>query len=1058
MELKNGLLGIAIPVSQSFHSSSKVPAPVQYFIYADGVYSDNTPNYLETESQAISLKTTIVRQSKEEITAKLEYQFQRKKYGGPAFNAKGSEAGVGYYTCMITVKRGEKVIIFEEEANYEVSYRVKISKGLEPDKARYRGWNSSTPENGYEPDGKVYRPENTRGYPMDATVDINYSKPKVYPKLALWDVAGGEINTGRYWQVYNSKAGKDANLFGFFQGKPGRLIGGRHIGVNLQVSPEDLLNQQKNIAEINISIARRGPDNSWFPLKRYQWGAFISTMSDLAAPDKTQGIAREMNRFSGLGNAIRSYAEKPVKLSPAFNNGAIYMPAQKVGELIRAVKSNNTLYRDLCQSDPEFKRIWDSWKYPDSAISVKKMLLAQAEKMRKEYVDGEGTYNFEYRYWMGARLFKHYAMLTTGLFADKSIMISATEKRNLESFVGLMARILWDENNAPVFDDAGINLGTANMPFMYNNNGKYFFALLLANDPEFAGRAKEVGNMVARDLNNAIYDNGSGFGSPHYIQAAIDPLLFSMLQLKQAGVMDLYKKNRKVIAFAKFYLSLLTPPSPRFNGNRKLISFGDGSEESAATFALLAAGLEDLDRKLSSELLSAYRYGPPRTSIFGPVALAVQHTNSSDKRISAGDACYTGYLSHFRSGINTNNETAVWVLNGEAMYDHRRDDAGEIAIYALQAPLSLSSSSFYSPAATDARIKSVVVPSKLFPEWSSAEQPIAGRSLTNRTWPVSATTAFASLGSSTTTTIKMNTSDGADWYRRITMINIREDAPYIILYDSITGSRENIWSIPMMSEGPVGTPAGNINPVKRIHDNAKLKELPQGTNARRINPGLNRFSFTGQEWKQHNTGGINWDLFTISSSAMEFSLASWATTWQNTLEIQDFQRANQRKYEEEQQILRLKSEKPFFNIILPRNKKQGRSDNDPKLRPDNSVLFRENNAEVSIGTNWYQLNSNRESRMALFNNGYVQRNGISLSGGEVEIAYSSNLLTVRVHGGSGTRKLELPFIVKASGKYPEVSLQSERGKTRLSIGFASTGTDMESGMKGYKEYKFNISN
>lgn len=1052
IEISNGLLGVVIPAEKAFVKDSLCPAPIQSFIYSDGEHSDNSFNTLVSPTPALSMKLQWVTRSSSQVTVRITYHFQKKEFSYGKLKLKGAQPGSGFYTCELTVRSGEKSILVEEDADYDIHYTVKISDGLSPDQARYRGWSSASVQQGYESSGKKYRSELERGYPMDATVDLNYSKSFSYPPLVLWQPAGGEYNSGRYWQVFNRQDGEKANLFGFFQGKPSRLIGARGIGVQLQVAPEDKADGDKNIASIRVNIDRIYADLSWYPRKRFQWAAFISTKADLLSPEKTQPIGIEMNRVSGLGRVINVYAKNPVKLIPAFYKAAIYMPEKQVDALRERIKSDDKFYKQVCAVDVRFKPVFDAWRYADSAKSLLHFLLATAAQLEERYKTGEGTYAFRYRYWMGTNLFKDYAIQVAGLFSDKSISIKESDRKKLESLIAMMARIVWDDNNVPLFDSAAINFGPSNMAFQYRNNGRIFFALLLANDPEFAHRAQLAKQMINTEIEESVYANGSSFGSPHYIQATIEPVLFSMLQLKNAGVADLFRTNKKVRDFAGFYTTLVTPPSVRFALNRKLISFGDGSEESAPAFALLATGFANVDAELSRQLLSLFFHGPARSTLFGPISLAVDLSADPEGLFNATTANYIGYLSHFRSGVDTENETALWVLNGDGFYDHRNDDAGEMAIYALKAPLSLKSSSAY-PAATDSRVRSVVIPEMIFPEWNKAEQPIAGRSLTNRTWPVSNNTAFANLGFSSSTTVRMEMKDSTRWYRKINRVVLDESLPIFVFYDSVAGKGANIWSMPMMSEGAVGTPVGPVTPEKKIHNNRDKKQLPEATPMKHLEPGLNRFEFTGQHWSAHPTGGINWELYTYATAPMDFTLSEWGTTWQNTQEVNEFRKTNNRNYVEFQQYIRLRSDHPFFNILLPYKKGQEPYRNAVKSRAAGVITVEQNKQEILLGPDFFYSKTEDGGVAALWSNtSRLEFNGISISGGYTELEYNSEHIKVRVHGNSGERKLVLPFVVKKENDKTGVQIETLSQSTVITVDYQAADYNLPNGKRGYREY------
>ncbi|MBX2924890.1 MAG: hypothetical protein KF746_22005 [Chitinophagaceae bacterium] len=1040
-EITNGLVGICIPNERA--DLSKPPAPIQSLIYLDGSKSDTALNILQSAVKPINFGIKFLQKTKSKVVVEIRYEFNKPEFGHYEQRYPGGEAGKGYYSCTVTLEKDKKDVIIEEDSDYDVSYSFSIFNGLKPDQARYRGWLSTSTEYGYETPGKVYRPENERGYPMDATLNLKYSVPTQYPYLTLWEPAGGERNTGRYWQVYNSKAASASNLLAIFQGRPSRLIGAKGIGVRLETV-------KNGDARIKMTIQRRGADNSWFSHKRFEWGIFISNKADLLEPQKIQPVAKAMNRLSGIPQKVSSPNYKP-HIIPAFYNASIYLPSKEINEIIQKIKKEEQVYKQLCSVDPTYKIVWDAWRFKDSAISKKRMVLEFSHSLKESYINGEGAYEAQFRYWAGSNRFKTYAILISALFADPDISFTKTEKSDLEDLIGLMADLVWDENNVPMFDSSGVNMGPANMPVMYNNNGRLFFALLLSEDPKYKKRVQQIKQSVNNEVNNVIYENGSSFGTPHYIQPALEPVLYSVIQLKQATGYNIFKENDRLKKFANFYKALLTPPSVRFENNRKLISFGDGSEESSSLFALLATGLKGIDDTLSSELMNAYFNGPAMSSAFGPIGLTAKLFDKPEIPLNITSANYSGYLSHFRYGLNTEKETALWLLNGEKLYDHRNDDAGEFAFYALKAPLSVSSSSFYNPEATDSKIRTVVIPEQQFPEWDKKDQPIAVRSLTNRTWAKSQLISFANLRYSNSATVRMQNADSISWFRKINLIHVLEESPILVIYDSVTNNKSNIWSMMMMSDGAISTPLGNIVPIRKIYDYVSLKkELPEGIPFQKLSSGLNKFSFTGQLWSLHPSGGINWDMYLLNQGKSNFSLAQWGTTWQRSIEQNEFRISNGQRYVEEQQIIRVESNYPFLTFVLP-YKKGGKKSAVEQI-DDSSIAINYEDSKTIVSKDFFISKKHNTLIATLLSDKSIEFEGFSLDGGYTELEYTGDRIKIQIQGAPGTRKIRVPFELDIHDTTIKFELQF--GTTVVYLPYTNSDIDLLNGEKGYIEFTF----
>ncbi|MBP6793480.1 MAG: hypothetical protein KA143_00420 [Saprospiraceae bacterium] len=1030
LKVYNGHCGIVIPWQDATIKKVYDWAPIQSLIYADGKWSDHEPNKLTTIVKPYSFTATIIREDKTAVQVLLHYKFKKQHFYFGRETYPGAEAGDGYYKMYITVWAGSKTISIAEDLNYDIFYALDINQGLQANQGRYRGFMANNKEEGYEePSGQVYRREYERGYPMDATVDLDFSKDKMFYWFIGWSGPGVEIANGRYWQLYDNNANPNANLFGIYQGRASKLFHAAGLGPRIHSYPDKKSNA--NI-ELVFDLSRRGADNVFYPHKKIEWNFFIGTKNDLKAPDKQQEIGNDFNSYAGLATRIKDYANRPVKLVPSFFNGSIYLSSKQIAALTYKLKTDPT-YLNYIQSfdDGINSAIWDVLRNPQNAKKYVNELIAYKNDLINAYINGDGHYSIPYRFSYGVRFFRSKAFLISAMFANPEIKLLENDKKELIQLIGLIARILWDNDAVPIDNESGLAMGTANIIHQYNQAGRYFFALLLADDPEFKARAREAYTQVNKELTEVIYDNGSAFGSPHYIGAALEPVLTLMLQLRNAGYPDLFNSDR-IKKFTRFYLSLFTPKSVRFAGNRKIIAMGDGTEESTIVTGLLAAGMEKSDPALSRQLYGLYFNGPGRAGFHCLAPWTIDLDNKENIALPLSSCSYDGYHSNIRIAANTPIESSIWCVNGNKYFDHRNDDEGELILYALGAPLSLSRGSFYSPRADAAQIRSMVIPESLFPAWAGADQPISNQ---KQVWYKTSLLEFAECKTfAKIAVVSYNQDSTMLWYRTVVCIYAQDSLPVIVLRDSVTGSEHNIWSMTNMSAGAILINNQSVNPEKKVFDyrSSQSQQLPLGTSTQSLRPDLNTFSFTGQEWPLHPTKGIDWDIYSLSNDPISASTAMWSNTYQSNVEADEFQKTNQREYEEVQQLLRLRYGHTLTTIIIPRLKKTVRPLVTRINNPGRGISINSGITLITVYPQGYSVKNNqgKVTSIGKYTSDSFTADGFQLEGESMELTIGTTV-DLKSSGKKGLRKVttaeKLP-----SAFTPGLKVSTQFGKTILS--------------------------
>jgi hypothetical protein len=942
LELGNGLVAVRIPTAETIklsagnRSQSSLKALVDIFNYGpsyprvlalapiqgiclhDKTWTATESNALVAMASSLTdVHVDLIEKGPLKTVITIKYDFAKPEY--IYGKTRISDAGPGYLAVTMTLLANQPSIFIEEETDVDEVWSLNAYDGVSPNQGRYSGFVASEPRFGHLPDGSVFPADKKHGE-TEALVDLQYDHPQLPSYLTSntsWEIMAPSNpwinNSGWYWELYDTATKDAGNLIGVFVGPTSRALEPSMSGPGIFTLPQDIRSPGKPVAGIASQSYRRSPDAHIGRRSRFAWGIFSGVKDkDLtAAPHSVPAINLQMNLFGSPTTLTKLAAMKMDYPDLPQGYGGLFMDRLALSDLIQRIRRgkkdrNGGPYGWLYNAEPSSRALFDAWadasgsKMHEAANDI----ICLARDLEYELAYGRGIHSFRFGYWHGGL-----EMMRRGLWIDQvlaSNQLSADERNRVKAAASLFGHILWDNDFVPMDNSSGINMGTANMP-QQQQGYRYFYALFLATHPDFKQRAELVNEAVQLQVKQQINESGAHMGCPHYISASFAPTLNTLMQLQQLGQRSPLETDPRLKKFAQFYLNLLTPPEIRFPGNpRSLIALGDSSTEASPLYGQLGTALSKIDKDLSEQLMAAWQAGgKPHSGFFGTTVMSIDDCLPG-KKLTLRSATFPGYYSVLRSGFNSINETAAWIVNGDFYRDHRANDSGSVVLYALGVPLSVHWGSIYSPSASNAFYQSSIIPeSALGWEWNRPSPPTDVRVRSG--WSQAKQLNF-SIGDAVDSVSSQFTGQNVTWNRLLQLHHSNSTAPVLMIKDSFEGAACNqpkIFSLNLMAKGVVQTPVGEIVPEIRTHTYAakatNANQLPSASRVITLEPGVSRFAFTGQF-------GVDFDLYIISQQRQECSLGNWAVSWtQQSLT----------KWEERQHILRIRGTGPFQVVLVP---------------------------------------------------------------------------------------------------------------------------------------------
>ena len=1017
-EITNDRVGLRVPKTPA--DLARTPSPIQGLRFQDGTWTAVGPNLMERPAKAMTVE--FLENGPLVVRVKVAYVYDKGPLHCSNPNPKYPDvpAGEGPYTTTIELQAGQPSITFEEECETDLAYKVDLTAGLNPDKAQYRGHHATSTDAGMDPDGTVYGyyGKNKILARHDALVNLKFDgaakdrwSGTTYPFMSHWDPWG--VNTGFYWQLYDSRTGGSDHLFGIFAGPASRLISPGNTGVSLDAFTVD---GQPRIG-LQVRFKRFCPTQTYTTHMRFGWGIFLGKKSvDLKPPMEVQGINPQMSLHGGV-NLTKVGRLPAVFPDPKAGYGNLYAPAtvwKGVADALREekLKGGRTLYSQQYGANPYLGTLLEFWAdpTPEAAKKAADAVNGFAKTYLDTLVNGEGIYEHALHYFMGAGKMSGYLIWIDQLLA--SDQLAPEEKAKLKRSAALFATALWDNDVSPMQDDAGVNWGPANMSSMWRGTC-YTYTLFLADHPDFRGKVEAVRKEALGLLCDYTGESGACSAGSHYTEASMTPILNLLQQMQMRGIADAFATEKRLAKYAEWEMQLSTPPEVRFGGLRKFIAVGDASTEQNVRLGQLGTGFAKSNPALSARLMGMWKaMGNPQNNFFGASLLKVEPSlPATSPRL--GDARFDGWMSVLRHGWETPDESAVFFINGDTLSDHRHNDQGEVIVYALGAPLSLDFGSMYNPRSSGGLMHSIALPeSWLGHAWDADLVPLdappgpGGRSSWWNTQPL----PFLSFRESASTGARFSphgsTAD-TRWERTVRFLHPDPAHPVLVIDDVFTGKdldgKPVVSTLNMMAQGPVSTPSGLVTPLERTsppNQNLTPVQLPSASTPFELPSGLNKFSFTGQ-WL------IDWDLYTEAAAPMQALIGHWGHQSHPSGEANQFVRAQKRPFEERQHILRLRGKDRMRMILLPYRKGE-RPDHLAVAKQDAATVIRSGAMTLTLTGHGFSCENGGSRSLTSFGPEPVEGFGVKLSGGPAEVTLGASSGRLVITGSAGTRAIELP--------------------------------------------------
>jgi hypothetical protein len=880
---------------------------------------------------------------------------------------------------------------------------------------------------------------------QDAYLDLTYTANRpasdvctasTYRKLVT-NLPPADHAAGWYVEMYQSTAGNNAPVVGIYTGRTSKLLysdwGPSMPGV--YTSDRHWISGKWD-AGIQVDNLF-GTGNNTSPVIHRNWGIWVSTKADLLPTASHQPIADDQNSLASV-NLSHLYSYQLAYPDPRGGWKWLYLQPNSARQLISWVRNGTsvcgsvTCYYDLLyKSDPSNvgHSLLNMWRGNSTAVvqAALNSALAVGRRITGVLAAGDNHWDQPLEYYQIGGLTMPLTSLLNAILIDSNS--TAAQKSLAKAMLALFGCILWDNDWFPIDNQTGGGTGLSNQYEAYLEF-RAEAASAAPAQPYLASKLPAAINYTVDDFNQYFSPTGAVAASTHYQSAFFEPLILNYQPLALNGYLSM--RDPKWAAYANWELSIQTPPEPRFGNVRKQYSNGDGNTEADVRTGLLAGALNPVNPRLASNLMWAWQQSNTPSlltlNLIYSIGLAFIDLTIPAVAPQLGSINIPGYHSVERHGFATPNETVAWFINGD-FYNiggHRHFDDGQVSIYAHSAPLAIDwNANLYSPQIPGRFMHdSIVYDSELKHPWNADNAGLmdAFTLMNNPT-----NTEFGAFANSTTATAVFTAADGTVWTRMVRSMAFDLSYPIIYVADTFAGpgagaGKTLTWNL--MASGPVSTPAGWITPIARFSTGCQnpAGALPSNGTVNSLGSGLQAFSFTGAAWPKHATGGIDWDLFTLSNTTtQQFFIGNWGHGCNPGREAGEYQAANESRFAEIQHILRIHDTGPFTTIILPYRKTEP---------PTRTITQQSCGVQIVQGTETTCFNpsgarytNGARSILTAYDGSAQSAFGVTVSGGPQEVAIQAGRIVWTISGvTAGARGLTL-----AGAWYPSQSVSHTGG-------------------------------